>query len=76
MSLKVTLPTPLLLEGVGHGAAVAASKSPKPILECIALRADATTGVSLEATDLDVGIRYHLQDASVSRPRCSTTTAA
>jgi DNA polymerase-3 subunit beta len=66
MPLKVTLPTPLLLEGIGHGAAVAASKSPKPILECIALRADATTGVSLEATDLDVGIRYHLQDASVS----------
>lgn len=64
--MKVTLPTQLLIEGIGHGAAVAASKSPKPILECVALRADATTGVSLEATDLDVGIRYHLGEASVS----------
>ena len=63
--MKITLPTQLLLEGIGHGAAVAASKSPKPILECIALRADRTTGVSLEATDLDVGIRYHLGDAAV-----------
>jgi DNA polymerase-3 subunit beta len=64
--MKVTLPTQLLVEGIGHSAAVAASKSPKPILECVALRADATTGVSLEATDLDVGIRFHLQDAAVS----------
>lgn len=64
--MKVSLPTQILLEGVGHGAAVAASKSPKPILECVALHADSTTGASLEATDLDVGIRFHLQDASVS----------
>ena len=64
--MKITLPTQLLMEGLGHGAAVAATKSPKPILECIAFRADATTGVSLEATDLDVGIRYHLGAAAVS----------
>ena len=63
--MKISVPTQLLVEGVGHSAAVAASKSPKPILECIAVRADDTTGVSLEATDLDVGIRYHLADASV-----------
>ena len=63
--MKISVPTQLLVEGVGHSAAVAASKSPKPILECVALRADDTTGVSLEATDLDVGIRYHLSDASV-----------
>ncbi len=64
--MKVTLPTQSLMEGIGHGAHVAASKSPKPILECVALRADSTTGVSLEATDLDVGIRFHLGEASVS----------
>jgi DNA polymerase-3 subunit beta len=63
--MKISVPTQLLVEGVGHSAMVAASKSPKPILECVAVRADATTGVSLEATDLDVGIRYHLADASV-----------
>jgi DNA polymerase-3 subunit beta len=63
--MKVNLPTPILLEGAGHGATVAAGKSPKPILECVALRADRSTGVSLEATDLDVGLRYHLRGASV-----------
>ena len=63
--MKISVPTQLLVEGVGHSATVAASKSPKPILECVAVRADDTTGVSLEATDLDVGIRYHLSDASV-----------
>jgi len=63
--MKVTLPTQVLLDAVGHGAAVAASKSPKPVLECIALRADATTGLALEATDLDVGIRIHLAEADV-----------
>lgn len=63
--MKVTLPTQVLLDAVGHGAAVAASKSPKPVLECVALRADATTGLALEATDLDVGIRTHLEEADV-----------
>ncbi len=65
--MKVTLPTQSLMEGIGHGAAVAATKSPKPILECVALRVDATTGVSVEATDLDVGIRFHLGEADVSQ---------
>ncbi|MDA1194121.1 MAG: DNA polymerase III subunit beta [Planctomycetota bacterium] len=64
--MKVTLPTQALIEGIGHGAAVAASKSPKPILECVALHASQATGVSLEATDLDVGIRYQLDDAAVA----------
>ena len=63
--MKVTIPTKLLLEGAAHAAAVAANKSPKPILECVAIRADPTTGVSLEATDLDVGLRFHIQDARV-----------
>lgn len=63
--MKVTIPTKALIEGVAHAAAVAASKSPKPILECVALRADPKTGVSLEATDLDVGLRYHIQEATV-----------
>ncbi len=63
--MKVTLPTSVLLDAIGHASAVAASKSPKPVLECVALRADATTGLSLEATDLDVGLRLHLPDVEV-----------
>ena len=63
--MKVTLPTSVLLDAVGHAASVAASKSPKPVLECVALRADSITGLSLEATDLDVGLRLHLPDVEV-----------
>ena len=60
--MKVTLPTAVLTEAIGHGAGVAASKSPKPVLECVALKADTTTGLVIEATDLDVGVRIHLPD--------------
>lgn len=64
--MKVTIPTSVLLDAVGHAASVAAAKSPKPVLECVAFRADATTGLELEATDLDVGIRIHVSEADVS----------
>jgi DNA polymerase III subunit beta len=64
--MKLTVPTHVLLDAVGHAASVAATKSPKPILECVALRADPTTGLGLEATDLDVGVRLHVADAEVS----------
>ena len=74
--MKVTIPTQVLLDAVGHGAAVAATKSPKPVLECVALRADATTGLSLEATDLDVGIRLHVEEAVVNEPGDLVVSAA
>lgn len=64
--MKVSIPTQALVEAVAHAAAVAANKSPKPILECVAFHADPKTGLSLEATDLDVALRYHLPDADVS----------
>lgn len=74
--MKVTLPTATLVEAVGHGAAVAASKSPKPVLECVALKADETTGVVVEATDLDVGVRIHLPDAEVAESGVIVVPAA
>lgn len=61
--MKTTMPTAHLLEAVGHAAAVASSKSTKPIYECVALRAEKATGLSLEATDLDVGLRVHVEDS-------------
>ena len=64
--MKVTLPTGRLLEAVGHAAAVASSKSTKPIYECVALRANKATGLSLEATDLDVGLRVHVEDSATA----------
>lgn len=63
--MKVTLPTKLLLEGVAHGASVASSKSPNPVLECLALRAEKGRGLTLEATDLDVSLRMALDEADV-----------
>jgi DNA polymerase-3 subunit beta len=63
--MKITVPTQTLLDGMAHAASVAATKSPKPMLECVALRADPTTGLSLEATDLDVGVRLHVEGAEV-----------
>jgi DNA polymerase-3 subunit beta len=63
--MRVRAQTASLMEAVAQGAAVAATKSPKAVLECVALRADRRTGLSLEATDLDVGIRVHIPDAVV-----------
>ena len=63
--MKARIPTQVLLEGIGYGAAVASVKSTRPIHECVAIHADRTTGVSLEAADLHVGVRYHFSDAVV-----------
>ena len=65
--MKATIPTRTFTDAVGHAAAVASGKSPKPILECVALRADPKTGLILEATDLDVGIRIQVADAKVTK---------
>ncbi len=74
--MRVSLPTQVLLEATTYVASVAANKSPKPILECLAIRADATTGLSLEATDLDVGIRHHIPDADVAESGALVISAA
>jgi DNA polymerase III subunit beta len=74
--MKVSLPTSALLEAVGHGTAVASSKSPNPVLECLALRAVRGAGLSIEATDLDVGLRLHVEDADVAEPGTLVVPAA
>jgi DNA polymerase-3 subunit beta len=74
--MRVRVPTPALLEAVGHGSAVAAAKSPKPALECVALRASPKTGLSLEATDLDVGLRLHVPEAVVEEEGAVLVSAA
>ena len=65
--MKIVIPTAALLNAASDASAVAAAKSPKPILECVRIHADKTTGVSFEATDLDVAIRVHLPDAEVKK---------
>ena len=65
--MKIRTSTALLLDALGHANSVAASKSPKPVLECVAFHADKSTGVRIEATDLDVGLRLHVEDAEVQK---------
>lgn len=74
--MKVTLPTPLLLEAVGHAGAVASTKSPNAVLECVALRAERGTGLVIEATDLDVSLRLVLDEADVAEPGTLVVPAA
>ena len=74
--MKFAIPTSIFLEAAGNAAAVAAAKSPKRILECIAVRADKKDGVSLEATDLDVATRIRLPDAKVSQDGIVVVPAA
>ncbi len=63
--MRFSIATASLLDAVGQAASVAATKSPKRILECVALRAKKGEGVSVEANDLDVSIRIVLPDARV-----------
>jgi DNA polymerase-3 subunit beta len=73
--VKVRVPTPALLDAVGHAAAVAATKSPKAVLECVALRADSKSGLSLEATDLDVALRLRIPEAVVEADGTAAASA-
>lgn len=74
--MRVTVPTSRLLDAVGHAAYVAAVKSTKPIYECVALRADPATGLSIEATDLDVAVRIHVDESRTDTPGSVALSAA
>ena len=63
--MRLNVPTAPLLEAVGLASAVAASKSPKRILECVALRASRADGIRVEASDLDVTIAMRLDAGEV-----------
>ena len=66
--MKIKVSTPLLLTALTHANSVASSKSTKPVLECVQIRADLKTGVTLGATDLDLGLRTYVEDAEVEQP--------
>ena len=63
--MRLTVPTSHLLEAVGHAAVIASTKTTKPILECAFLRADSSTGLQVSASDLDISLRAHVDDAQV-----------
>jgi DNA polymerase III subunit beta len=64
--MRLSLPTAPLLDAVGAASAVAAAKSPRRILECVALRGS-KSGVSVEANDLDVSLTVELADGTVEQ---------
>ena len=63
--MRFSASTALLTEAASYAASVAAAKSPKRVLECLAIRATKADGVTIEATDLDVAVRLRLADAKV-----------
>jgi DNA polymerase III subunit beta len=74
--MKVTLATNTLTDAIGHAAAVASSKSPNPVLECVALRASRKGGLVIEATDLDVSLSMGLEQADVAEEGTLVVSAA
>jgi DNA polymerase-3 subunit beta len=74
--MRITAPTLAFAEAAGHAAAVAASKSPKRVLECVAIRADRGEGLHLEATDLDVALRIRVPAAEVAEEGTAVVPAA
>ena len=74
--MRLTVSTSLLLDAATYAASVAAPKSPKRILECIAIRATKADGVVLEATDLDVAVRLKLAEGRVEKEGTVVVPAA
>lgn len=56
-----------LLEGLSATASIAASRTPKPILQCVKLSAT-KEALTLTAYDQEVGLRYNVRQVEVSKP--------
>lgn len=56
-----------LNEALAAASTVIASRTPKPILQCIRITAE-KTGVILTAFDNEVGLRYRVQEVEVAKP--------
>ncbi len=74
--MRFSVSTPLFLDATSYAANVVAAKSPKRILECLQVRADAKDGVRIEATDLDVALRLHVPEAKVEEEGTVVVPAA
>lgn len=64
--MKVTIAPQALLDGLNIASAAAASRTPKPALQCVLITALKDT-VLLMATDLESGIRYTLTEVQVDQ---------
>ena len=62
--MKVIAQTPALQEALALAGSIVATRTPKPVLQCVKLEA-ANNMLTLLATDLEVSCRYHLTAVQV-----------
>lgn len=65
--MKVTCQTGALLEALQVVSTAVVARTPKPALQCILVEVEANS-LTLVATDLQVGIRYRLEQVEVQEP--------
>lgn len=65
--MKVIAQTAALAEALNVAGSIVATRTPKPVLQCIKLIADDDT-LTLLATDLEVGCRYQIAQVKVDEP--------
>ena len=65
--MKVSFNKAALQEALGLVTSIIPSRTPKPILQCLQISAEKDT-VKLCATDLEVGISYHITQVQVETP--------
>ena len=65
--MKVIAQTPALQEALNLAGSIVATRTPKPVLQCIKLEAAEDT-LTLLATDLEAGARYRITAVQVEEP--------
>ncbi|MGC9454162.1 MAG: DNA polymerase III subunit beta [Phycisphaerae bacterium] len=65
--MKVIAQTAALQEAMNLTGSIVATRTPKPVLQCVKLVADGDT-LTLLATDLEVGCRYQITAVQVEEP--------
>lgn len=66
--MKITCARGELAEGLALASGIVSQKSPKKILKDVKLIADAEQGLELQATDLEMAIRYQVHAVDVTTP--------
>jgi DNA polymerase-3 subunit beta len=66
--MKVICDRGALMDSLALAGSVAATRTPKPVLQCVKLTADADTGLTLAATDMEVSIRLSTPRVEVAEP--------
>jgi DNA polymerase-3 subunit beta len=65
--MKMNFNRAALTEALGLLTSVVPSRTPKPILRCVRITAG-EKGVCIDATDLEVGIKYTISEVQVEKP--------